>query len=141
MPPPWLSLIADISLALAGVRALVVLADVVAHPQKMTIMNIVWPITPLYLGPVGLRAYFSLGRRSSKGAQGVEKQKSDKKSGKSNPSWQSVFTGVTHCDAGCTLGDVLAEFGVFFLGLTLAGAAIRPVFLADFALAYVCRLP
>lgn len=68
MPPPWLTLIADVSLLLACLCALIVLIDVFAHPQRMAIMNVVWPITPLYLGPVGLWAYFALGRKDSKDA-------------------------------------------------------------------------
>lgn len=136
MLPSWLSLTADISLLLAGVCALIVLVDVMAHPQRMGIMNVVWPITPLYLGPVGLWAYYALGRPKSRDAQDG-KQGDTATSNEKNPSWQSVFTGVTHCGAGCTLGDVAAEFGVFFLGLTLAGAAIWPALIADFALAYL----
>jgi hypothetical protein len=34
-------------------------------------------------------------------------------------------------------GDVIAESGVAFLGLTIAGAAVWPALIADFALAYL----
>lgn len=111
----------------------------------MGIMNVVWPLTPLYFGLIGLWAYFAIGRTKSKAAAAEKshadnvdaQQKGGKDGGKKDPSWQSVFTGVSHCGAGCTLGDVLAEFGVFFLGLTIAGAAIWPAYIADFALAYL----
>jgi len=111
-----------------------------AHPQRMGIMDVVWPITPLYLGPVGLWAYYALGRRKSRDAVDGRmdgRQGGIAKGNRLHPSWRSVFTGVTHCGAGCTLGDVAAEFGVLFLGLTIAGAAIWPAFIADFALAYL----
>jgi len=134
MPPEWLTLLADVSLILAGVCALIVLGDVVVRPQKMAIMNVVWPLTPLYLGLIGLWAYYAIGRRGGRDeSQGKDRQTGDGK----NVPWQSVFTGVTHCGAGCTVGDVVAEFGVFFLGLTIAGATIWPAYIADFALAYL----
>ena len=28
---------------------------------------------------------------------------------------------VSHCGSGCTLGDVISEFAIFALGLTIAG--------------------
>ncbi len=141
MPPNWLTVLADVSLILAFLCAFVVLADVLAgHRQEMGIMNVVWPITPLYLGPLGLWAYYAIGRTKAKaerpGGDGGRTDQ-DKPQQKKEPSWRSVFTGVTHCGAGCTLGDVVAEFGVFFLGLTIAGAMIWPAFIADFALAYL----
>ena len=44
---------------------------------------------------------------------------------------------TTHCEAGCTLGDVIAEWVVFGLGVTLAGRALWPEYIGDFALAYL----
>ncbi len=134
MPPPWLTTVAEISLSVSALCAALVAVDVCLRPQKMAIMNVVWPITPLYLGLIGLWAYFAIGRAKPKGqaADGDKEMAMDKK----NPPWQSVFTGVTHCGAGCTLGDVIAEFGVFFLGLTIAGATLWPAFIADFLFAY-----
>lgn len=134
MPPPWLTVVAEVSLIISALCAVVVAVDLFSHPQKMAIMNIVWPITPLYLGLIGLWAYFAIGRAKPKG-QNTDKEM-DRNKDKKNPPWQSVFTGVTHCGAGCTLGDVIAEFGVFFLGLTIAGATIWPAFIADFVMAY-----
>ena len=46
-----------------------------------------------------------------------------------------VALGVGHCGAGCTLGDIVGETGVFLAGLTIAGAALWPEFPIDFALA------
>ncbi|WP_322974647.1 DUF4396 domain-containing protein [Actinacidiphila epipremni] len=43
--------------------------------------------------------------------------------------------GVSHCGAGCTLGDVAAEFAVFGAGFTLAGVALLPEYIGDFILA------
>lgn len=136
MVPVWLSVIADLSLVLAGLGALLITADVIAHPQRMAIMNVVWPITALYSGPVGLWAYFAIGRTRTNEGQNTDGG-GESEPDKSHPSWRSVFTGVTHCGAGCTVGDVVAEFSVFSLGWTIMGSALWPAFIADFALAYL----
>ncbi len=135
MSPPWLTLVAETSLIISALCAVIVAVDVFSRPQKMAIMNIVWPITPLYLGLIGLWAYFAIGRAKPKKVQSKDEEM-DMDKDTQNPPWQSVFTGVTHCGAGCTLGDVIAEFGVFFLGLTIAGATLWPAFIADFVMAY-----
>jgi hypothetical protein len=44
----WLTVIAWLSLALGFVTAAIIAADEIAHPQRMPIMNIVWPVTGLY---------------------------------------------------------------------------------------------
>ena len=31
---------------------------------------------------------------------------------------------VSHCGSGCTLGDVISEFAIFALGLTIAGLTL-----------------
>ncbi len=51
------------------------------------------------------------------------------------PFWQQAFVGATHRGAGCTLGDILAEFGVFFAGLALLGGAFPTEIACDFVLA------
>jgi hypothetical protein len=33
-----------------------------------------------------------------------------------------MATEVSHCGSGCVLGDVISEFAVFALALTIAGA-------------------
>jgi hypothetical protein len=43
--------------------------------------------------------------------------------------------GVSHCGAGCTLGDVLAEFAVFGLGATIAGEAVYAEMIGDYVAA------
>ncbi len=49
MPPTWLQIVAMASLILALLSACVILGDILAgHPQKMGIMNVVWPVTALY---------------------------------------------------------------------------------------------
>jgi hypothetical protein len=53
------------------------------------------------------------------------------------PWWAAMAIEVSHCGAGCTLGDVISEFAVFALGLTIAGAALGAEYIGDYILALV----
>jgi hypothetical protein len=53
------------------------------------------------------------------------------------PFWRKVWVGVTHCGAGCTLGDIIAEWGVFLTAFTLLGSRLWGSYLWDFVLAYL----
>lgn len=127
MIPSWLHILALVSLITCGVCFLIILGDILAgHPQKMKVMNWVWPITALYFGPVAVWAYYALGRK-----------KAQKPEDKQKASWASTFTGVTHCGAGCTLGDFIGDWIVFAAGWTLAGIALWPKMMAEFTCAYL----
>jgi hypothetical protein len=152
----WLEILAWIGLIVAFLCALFILWDIyiAGHRQKMTIMEAVWPITALYLGVVGVWAYWTMGRETS---NSPEKEKSQyRQSGpvqtsptsqkdrenshshsnsKEKPFWQKVFVSVCHCGGGCTLGDIIGEWGIFLLGFTIAGSALWSAYLVDFILA------
>ncbi len=49
--------IAVVSRIVAGICSLIVAIDVIRHPQKMWIMNVLWILTPLYASVLGLWAY------------------------------------------------------------------------------------
>jgi hypothetical protein len=57
---------------------------------------------------------------------------------RSRPWWVTMAIEVSHCGAGCTLGDVISEFAIFWLGLTIAGVTLWAEYAADyiFALAF-----
>jgi hypothetical protein len=57
---------------------------------------------------------------------------------RSRPWWVSMAIEVSHCGSGCTLGDVISEFAIFWLGLTIAGATLGAEYIGDyiFALAF-----
>ena len=54
------------------------------------------------------------------------------------PWWVSMAIEVSHCGAGCTLGDVISEFAIFWLWLTIAGVTLGAEYIGDyiFALAF-----
>ena len=60
------SAIAWISLGLASASTLWIAGDELRHPQKMWIMNIVWPVTTLYFSVVAAWAYYRIGRPMSR---------------------------------------------------------------------------
>ncbi len=137
--PPWLTTVAWISLGLSAASALVILGDIVAgRRQPMMVMNIVWPITGLYFGPLGLWAYWALGRpnagqpRHHGGAQRDDPARSKP----ANPTPAQVFVATSHCGAGCVLGDVTGEVALAATGLVLFGSPLLTAFAVDFALAY-----
>ncbi|WML50740.1 hypothetical protein RCG23_09940 [Neobacillus sp. PS3-34] len=58
--------ISYIAIIIGILSAIVILLDVFINPQQMKIMNIVWPINGLYLGPFGIWAYWKIGREKKK---------------------------------------------------------------------------
>jgi hypothetical protein len=130
MPSTLLTTLAWISLITAVICAVVIVVDVRGrgYRQPMSIMELVWPITALYLGPLGLLFYWRVGRRSS--PQYVEEH------GQTDfPHWIRVGVSSTHCGGGCTLGDIIAETLIFAAAITLFGATIWASFVLDYTLA------
>lgn len=132
MPAPWLQTVAVISLLLAGLCAIVILVDIFGrgYRQKMGVMDWVWPITALYLGPFGLAFYWRVGRTASRKWE-------DEHGPAKHPYWVRVAVSSTHCGGGCTLGDIIAETLIFTVGITLFGAVIWASFLLDFTIALI----
>ena len=56
------------SLGIAFICAIVIAIDEVCHPQKMWIMNVVWPVTALYFSAFALWSYFRIGKGMAKDA-------------------------------------------------------------------------
>ena len=97
--PSWLHALSITSLVIAGACAAVIVADEVRRPEKMGIMNLVWPLTALFGSVLWLVFYF---RASAKRGDDADS---------SMP--VAVAKGASHCGAGCTLGDIVAEWLAF----------------------------
>lgn len=133
-----LRIISIFSLVAGLLSSLIIVLDILAgHKQQMWIMNIVWPITALYSGPLGLWAYYKLGRLSTKKKTQAAMKRGEQPPGKKKPFWQSVAVGATHCGSGCSLGDLLAEWFIFFVPLTLFGKKIFAAWTVDYVLAFL----
>ena len=128
--PAWLHTLAIVSLALAATCATVIVVDEIRRPQKMWIMNLVWPLAALFGSAAWLALYFAASKR--KGDRGE------------TPLALAVAKGASHCGAGCTLGDIIAEwlaFGVpaiaVWLGWhSLFGEKLFAVWVLDYIVAF-----
>jgi hypothetical protein len=142
-PAQWYHWLSWAMLALGFASALVILVDefLVGYRQHMFVMNLVHPITALYWGPVWVWAYFTRGRKASqtwaharaeqivrespnpeeakRQAEVLEAQAESTDARDIRP-WH-VGNAVSHCGAGCTLGDVAGEWTVLMLGITWFG--------------------
>lgn len=132
MPPSWLTIVAWLSIASAFITAAVIAYDIFGRGrrQKMKVMEAVWPVTALYFGPLAWVGYRRWGRRNSPAYQRETGLAPDY--GES----VSVTIGVSHCGAGCSLGDLIGEWIVFVAGWQLLGLALPVEYVADFALAF-----
>lgn len=102
--PPWLHVLSVSSLIFGAVCAAAIAVDEFFHPQKMWIMNLVWPLTALFGTLLWVAAYYAWGRNISEG---------DREKSKTQPFAAMVMKGTSHCGAGCTLGDILVEWSAF----------------------------
>lgn len=134
MTPAWLTVLAWVSLTAAVLSALDILIDIYGrrYRQHMAIMEAVWPVTALYFGPLASWAYRRWGRPRSN--RWLEEHGRDAPPPTSRR--VSVALGVSHCGAGCTLGDLAAATGVFLLGWSIAGHAV----FAEMAASYVAAV-
>lgn len=55
--------------------------------------------------------------------------------GDSRPMWATVLIGVSHCGAGCVLGDIVGEWIVYGTGATINGHSIWVNLLVDYGFA------
>jgi hypothetical protein len=133
MLPTWLTVLAWTALAAGFASAALITFDIYGrgYRQHMPVMEAVWPITALYFGPVAVWGYRRFGRPSS--GHWLRQHGDDHAPDK--PPWAGVAVGVGHCGAGCTLGDIVAEFSVFALGSTVAGTALWAELIGDYLLA------
>ncbi|RFC65512.1 DUF4396 domain-containing protein [Fulvimarina endophytica] len=110
MIPDWLHLLA-IVMILSGVTSFtLLLVTVIYRPQHMAIMNVVWPVTGLYAGPLALWGYYRYGSLARDDIARAAMERGEPMPHKERtPFWASVGKGATHCGAGCTIADIIAE--------------------------------
>lgn len=134
-PGPWLEALGWASLAVAGVSALAIAADMVlrGYRRRMWIMHLVYPITALYWGPVALWFYVRHGRRTSLPVIDEEGEPDPEKL----PGGGTSAEAISHCGAGCVVGDIAGEWLVRASNLTIADKQLYADFLRDFAFAWL----
>jgi hypothetical protein len=127
--------IAAVSLAVAFVCAIAIAVDELRRPQPMAIMNVVWPVTALYGSVFAAWAYFAHARAQPRGSQGEPGMAMDHSDPRPPTAWQTALA-TSHCGAGCTLGDIVAEFTIAGLGLRLWGSPLWAEMAGDLLLAW-----
>lgn len=134
MPPTWLTVMAWIWLGLGFICAGTILFDIFVrgHRQQMGVMEAVFPITALYFGPFALGLYWRWGRNTT---MSDARDRSAHHSRSARPRWATVAVETSHCGSGCVLGDVISEWIIYALALTIAGRALFAEYLGDYALA------
>jgi Domain of unknown function (DUF4396) len=114
MMPMWLHILAIVSLAAGFASAGAIAWDLTRRPQHMWIMNVVWPVTALYATLLGAWGYRRYGRRGAHAHMMAMQSGGGHASDGSKPPFAvMVGTGAAHCGAGCTLGDIIAEWLAF----------------------------
>ncbi|WP_246505160.1 DUF4396 domain-containing protein [Coralloluteibacterium stylophorae] len=116
MVPAWLHILAIVSLAAGLACAAFIAWDQTRHPQHMWIMYLVWPLCALFGSVLALWAYLRIGRMQAHG----DHQKP--------PFPASVAKGALHCGAGCTLGDIVAEWLAFAVPAVAVWAGWQSLF-------------
>jgi hypothetical protein len=136
--PTWLTVIASICLAGAAASALFIAADILSgRRQAMWIMDVVWPVTALWSGPLGLWAYLRWGRAGTAQAASEARRRGEEPPRKRQPFPVLVAKGTTHCGSGCTLGDIVAEGLAAAVPFTLFGHRLFGRWVYAYAAAYV----
>src|SRR2546428_9156355 len=121
MAPSWFELLAWVALGLGFASALVIVADIVllGNWQHMAIMDLAFPLTAIYLGPIALWAYFARGRRMSR--KRMHMHAAGMKEGPRDSLWQGSLSD-SPCGAGCGLGGNAGEW-VGWAALWVIGSA------------------
>jgi hypothetical protein len=174
MAPGWLTVVAWTYLSVCFACAAGIAYDIAFNDrrQPMAVMNAVYPITALYLGPFALAFYWRWGRVAARAAitpipvhqpspsqpapahgSGTILMDEDQDAGpgiaaqpvaaddrqrpgeRARPRWVMMATEVSHCGSGCSLGDVISEFAIFWLGLSIAGVTLWAEYIGDYILA------
>ena len=101
----------------------------------MWIMNIVLPVTALYSGPFGLIFYYKVGRLSAITWVNEKEGENRVNHAADKPFWMSAAVSSTHCGAGCSLGDLSAEWIFLFIPFTVFGQKLFGAWVVDYVFA------
>jgi hypothetical protein len=132
-----LEMVAWTSLIVAFLCAAGIAIDEIRRPQQMAVMNIVWPVTALYLSIFGVWAYLHFGPRMAKGAKSSHHSHHGDHDEQGPPTLAQSALAASHCGAGCMIADVVTEFTLFGLGATILGSVLLSEFVWDFVAAWL----
>ncbi|PWR12603.1 hypothetical protein DKT68_02905 [Micromonospora acroterricola] len=110
MQPTWLLALSWTSLAVGFVSLATVVADTYlrGHRQPVKIMELVWLVTVLYIGPAAVLLYWNWGRPEAFSRPQHEDPLRRPRRG-------ILVTNVSRCGAHCALGFVVAEVALYVI--------------------------
>ncbi len=137
--PPWLDAVSIAFLLIGFACAVVIAVDLVRRPQPMWIMDVVWPVTALFGTAFVVVFYFSTYRAPPRSGRQQQDGHHDDR-----PFPAAVAAGALHCGAGCTLGDIVAEWLAFLVPAvavafgwqSLFGEKMFAVWIVDYLFAF-----
>jgi len=133
-------ILAGLWLSLCILTVILIAADCRSHPQHMHVMDITWPLTGLYFGPIAGWLYRSFGhsnRGASDHADAHHHQHAHRSSNSHEVSLHAIFVSTTHCAGGCVVGDLIGETLAGSFSLTLFGSGLAASWTLDFVLAFL----
>jgi len=105
--PLWTSLLGWFLVCIAVGCAILVTIDVSVRPQKMAVMNVVWPVVMLFGSVLWAWFYWRYARAPRRTASAPDESEVEDES--PHPFPLAVAIDTNHCGAGCALGDLLGE--------------------------------
>ncbi len=115
--PGWLTPVSWSFVALAVVSAAFIAYDILGrgHRQRVGAMNLVWPATALYFGPLAVFAYLRYGRLRS------EKWQAEHGAASTKDLAAAALTGGTPGGTASLIGHVIGVPLIVLSGVTIAG--------------------
>ena len=123
------------------------------YNQSMKIMNIVWPLTGLWAGVVGVWWYLKFGRADANSmkmdmsmGKGMKMHVGEKmnmpmegemskKINSGKLPFNKIAISALHCGAGCTLADIIGEWFTVFIPINIGGSLLAGQWTLDYILA------
>lgn len=94
--------LAMVFILLGFCTSLMILKDIIQRPHPVRIMNLVWPITGLYMPFFGWLAWWFFARERRQNAFLTANRIGQP------PKIKQIFSSTSQCAAGCVLGDITA---------------------------------
>lgn len=135
-----LSDLAWLSIGIAIASAIWVAIATARDPQKMGIMNVVWPVSALYFSLAAVWAYYRVGKAKTRVAMAAHDStkhgNTNLESSRTPSPWQ-VAVGASHCGTGCMLADVICEFSIAAAAITILGSVLWAEYIIDISVAWI----
>jgi hypothetical protein len=131
-----IEIISKISILAGILSSAVIIVHLLYHPQKMWIMNIVWPVTALYGSVFGLWLYFKIGQ-TKKMEHGAHNMNMHHSEAHTYITWQHIAKSTLHCGSGCFVGDVLSEILLFYITITVFTNPLFDRWLVNYIFAFL----